>query len=110
MSYNYHNYHYFSQLSQHPRCSYPGFQAHGPCLTITGIEDDVLVMPHSPLGDYDPEPIDPEVEEVPAKDALISVSVKITGCNQKRSEQNIMLRDIDVNKINNIRSLKARNS
>ena len=108
MSYNYHNYHYnFSQLSQPPRCLYPGFQVRGPCLTSTGVEDDVLVMPHSPLGDYDREPIDPEVEEVPAKDALISVSVKIIGRNQKRSEhKTFMLHDIDVNKIDNIGSLK----
>ena len=67
--------------------SYPGFQVGGPCLTSTaGSEDDVLVMPPSPLGDYEPESIDPEVEEVPAKDALVSVSVKIIGRNQKRSE------------------------
>ena len=82
------------------------FQACNPCLTSTGIEDGVLVMPHSPLGDYDPESIDPEVEEVPAKNALVSVSVKIIGLDQKRSEhKTFMLHDTYVKKIDNIRSL-----
>ena len=71
-----------------------------------------MIMPRSPsmelLRDYSPESIDPQVEEVPAKDVLISVSVKIIGCNEKRSEhKTFMLRDIDV-KIGNIRSLKQQ--
>ena len=73
-----------------------------------------MTMPHSPsmelLDDYSPESVDPEVEEAPAKDALVSVSVKIIGRNEKRSEhkKTFMLRDIDVKKIDNIRSLKQQ--
>ena len=72
-----------------------------------------MTMPRSPsmelLDDYSPESVDPEVEEAPAKDALVSVSVKIIGRNEKRSEhKTFMLRDIDVNKIDNIRSLKQQ--
>ena len=114
MAYNYNNYHYnFSHLPQPPRFPYPGFQVRAPCLTTTGDDDDVLVMPHSPsierLSNYDTESIDPEVEEAPAKDALISVSVKIIGRNEKRSEhKTFVLRDIDVKKIDNITSMKKQ--
>ena len=70
-------------------------------------------MPRSPsmelLGDYSPESVDPEVEEVPAKDALISVGIKVIGRNEKRSEhKTFMLRGIDVKKIENIWSLKQQ--
>ena len=113
MAYNYNNYHYnFSHcLSQPSRFPYPGFPVQGAAC-LTNEDHDVLVMPHSPsaelLGD---ESIDHEVEEqeAPGKDELISVSVKIIGRNEKRSEhKTFVLRDIDIKKIDNIRSLKQQ--
>ena len=93
MAYNYNNYDYnfFHSLSQR-QFPYPGFPVQGAvCLTYE--DHDVLVMPHSPsaelLGD---ESIDHEVEgqEAPGKDELISVSVKITGRNEKAVRTNLL--------------------
>jgi hypothetical protein len=70
----------------------------------TGDEDDVLIMPQWNYRATTTLNLSIlNVEEAPAKDALISVSVKITGCNEKRSEhKTFMLRDNDIKKINNI--------
>ena len=103
MAYNYNNYHYnFSHCLNLLGSPTPGFPVQGAAC-LTNEDHDVLVMPHSPsaelLGD---ESIDHEVEEqeAPGKDELISVSVKIIGRNEKRSEhKTFVLRDIDIKRL-----------